>query len=191
MRIVAAMMTAAVLTVTIAARALPEKPKTADEIMSRAYAAAKPGKKPVLVVFGATWCPWCHKLDDFLAKEENRRIIEGSFVVVHLDVNETGDKIATDENPGGQKLLADLGGAKSGLPFYAIVDAAGKKLGDSNAMDKSANIGYPATPEEIAAFMKLVRSTARKMKSSELEMLESNLRAAAPKQAVPAGAAGK
>ena len=60
-------------------------------------------------------------------------MFNGHYVIVHLTVQENGEKKAL-ENPGGDRVLADLGGAKSGLPFYAFLDATGKKLADANAM---------------------------------------------------------
>ena len=77
--------------------------------------------------------------------------------------------------------MADLGGEKSGLPFFAIVDAKGKKLADSNAVN-GKNIGYPATKEEIAAFVKLLRSTAPRLSSAELDRLEKDLAERSPER---------
>ena len=56
--------------------------------------------------------------------------------------------------------MTDLGGEKSGLPFYAFIDAKGKKVADSNVMPKDQNIGYPGSQEEIVAFEKLLKKTA-------------------------------
>ena len=71
------------------------------------------------------------------------------------------------ENPGGAALLANLGGGSSGLPFYAFIDAKGKKLMDSNRVPQAGgpmqNIGYPAAPAEIAAFDDLLQKTAPHM----------------------------
>lgn len=42
--------------------------------------------KPMLIVFGATWCPPCRKLEsDTLADKKVVAMIEQSFVPVHLD----------------------------------------------------------------------------------------------------------
>lgn len=101
--------------------------------------------------------------------------------MVHLDVMENGEKVNTAENPGGRKMMADLGGEKSGLPFFAIVDARGKKLGDSNAVE-GKNIGYPATAQEIAAFVKLLKTTAPHLSQAELDRIEKDLKAASPER---------
>ena len=85
------------------------------------------------------------------------------------------------ENPGGGKKLEELGGAKSGLPFYAFLDAKGKKLADANALPGGKNIGYPATPEEIAAFEKLMKETAPRMTEADRTKLVDYLKKAAPK----------
>jgi hypothetical protein len=103
--------------------------------------------------------------------------------VVHLDVLENGDKKESAENPGGQKIMADLGGAKSGLPFFAIVDSTGKKLGDSNMAPGGQNIGYPATKGEIASFIKLLKSTAPHLAESQLAALEKDLTNRSPERA--------
>ena len=109
-------------------------------------------------------------------------ILEESFVVVVLDVMESGERKAL-ENPGGVKVLADLGGEKAGLPFYAAVDPTGKKLADANLMPpKNSNIGYPATPEEIIAFEKFLKSAAPKMKPESQAKLIEHLKKNAPKQ---------
>jgi hypothetical protein len=110
-------------------------------------------------------------------------ILEESFVVLVLDVMESGEKKETLENPGGVKILADLGGEKAGLPFYAAVDPSGKKLADANLMPpKNSNIGYPATPEEIVAFEKFLKAAAPKMKPESQTKLIEHLKKNAPKQ---------
>jgi hypothetical protein len=96
---------------------------------------------------------------------------------------ENGEKKQTLENPGGMKILADLGGEKSGLPFYAALDAKGKKLADSNLMPTTnPNIGYPGSPEEITAFEKFLKASVPNMKPAQTAKILSYLRANAPKQ---------
>lgn len=99
--------------------------------------------------------------------------------MVKLDVMESGSKKSL-ENPGGSKVLADLGGEKSGLPFYAFLDTTGTKIADANVMPKSQNIGYPGTPEEIAAFENLLKQTAPRMADAERARLVDRLRKASP-----------
>ena len=105
--------------------------------------------------------------------------------MVKLDVMESGDKKNTLENPGGAQIMAELGGEKSGLPFYAIVDENGKKVADANAMPRDQNIGYPATSEEIAAFEGILKKGAPKMKASDRAGLIAYLKKVAPPPPTP------
>ncbi len=94
---------------------------------------------------------------------------------------EQGEKKTTLENPGAVEYMAELGGEKSGVPFYAMLDAAGKKLADANALPGGKNIGYPGTPEEIAAFDSILKKTAPEMSAEQRGQLIEHLKAAAPR----------
>jgi hypothetical protein len=108
-----------------------------------------------------------------------RPLFERSYVIVTLDVKEAKEKKDL-ENPGGDKAMASLGGEKSGLPFYAVIDPAGKKLADSNMLPGNKNIGYPAAPEEIEAFDRLLKATAPNMTAEERGRLIAHLKKVAP-----------
>ena len=77
------------------------------------------------------------------------------------------------------------GGEKSGLPFFVFLDATGKKVADSNVMPKNQNIGYPGAPEEIEAFMGLLKRAAPKMSPADAETINVYLKENAPKPAAP------
>jgi len=147
----------------VASRGQTGTPAPAGQILNAALKEASTSKKNVFVVFRATWCSWCKRLDAALTDPEVKNVVDSSYVVTHLDVMERGDKEQTVENPGGREIMNKLGGEKSGLPFYAILDAAGKKLADSNVMPGNTNIGFPGSPEEIAAFEKILKQTAPRM----------------------------
>jgi thioredoxin-related protein len=156
-------------------------PADARVLLKDAAKKATKEKKAVLVVFGASWCGWCHRLDAFLVHPDAKPILEENYVIVHLDVKESGPKKA-QENPSGNEVLAELGGAEAGLPFYAFLNAKGDKIADSNAMPKNSNIGYPAAPEEITAFEGLLKKTAPRLKDDKRAKLIGWLKANAPKQ---------
>lgn len=71
------------------------------------------------------------------------------------------------ENPGAGKLLESWDGAKSGLPFFVVLDAKGERIADSNRMPGGKNIAWPASPEEIEAFDKFLQDTAPLMTAEQ------------------------
>lgn len=152
----------------------------AASVMAKAQATAKQTHRNVLVVFHASWCGWCKKFDEFLADKAMGKLMNDNFVIVHLDVLEQPEKQSL-ENEGAEKLLADWGGAQGGIPFMVVVDPSGKKLIDSNrTKEPNSNIGYPARPEEIAHFMKIVETGSR-MTAKGRAAIESWLKDHAPK----------
>ncbi|RYG21491.1 thioredoxin family protein, partial [bacterium] len=83
---------AALLLVAIAAAAPPDAAKALED----ARAKAKREGKNVLVVFHASWCGWCKRFDKMLEDPKLKPAYEKSFVVLHLDVLENGDKKALE-----------------------------------------------------------------------------------------------
>ena len=67
---------------------------TSDADIDKAFAAAKAQNKPVLLYWGAVWCPPCNQLKATLFNRQDFAEQSRSFVAVHLD----GDA------PGAQKL---------------------------------------------------------------------------------------
>jgi thioredoxin-related protein len=156
------------------------KPLAADGIMKASYAKAGETNKNVFLIFHASWCSWCKRLDKAMNSDELKKLFEDNFIVTHLDVLERNEKIELLENPGGKEIMAKLGGEKSGLPFYAFLDSKGKMIANSNVMDKESNIGYPGSEEEIAAFVKLLKLSSE-LNDEQLSKISEYLKANAPK----------
>lgn len=168
----------------IAATSLATEPTTpaesADAVLKKAQAEAKAQKKNVLVKFSASWCGWCHRLDDFLTKTDIGKKVKSQYVVVTLIVNESADHKDL-ENPGGLDVLAKLGGADSGIPYFAVMDPSGKTLINSNPnKEKPGNVGFPVEDFEIAHFMKMLKTTS-KLTEKELAEVDTWFKANAKK----------
>jgi hypothetical protein len=158
------------------------------EVMSKARAKAKQEHKNVLVIFHASWCGWCHKLDDMLESKDAGAAMKKAYVIVHLTVDEAKDKKDL-ENPGASEYRNVLGGATAGLPFFAVVSPTGQVLGDSMA-PKTGNTGYPAAPHEIDYFMGLFAKTSPNLKPDDRGKVEKYLREMGAKLNPPTNAGG-
>jgi len=111
------------------------------------------------VLFSASWCVWCRQFDDLLADTSVGPILASHYVTIQLVTLEIPQRKAL-ENPGSAALMTSLGGDGNSLPFFAVLDSAGRKVGDSNIMPGGGNVGFPSAPEEVAAFDRLIARTA-------------------------------
>ena len=150
------------------------QPESAEAILEKAYKQAAKEKKNVFVIFHASWCGWCKKLDASINDPSCSNYFNKNFVFVHLTVLESKDK-KNLENPGATELFNKYSGGKSGIPFFLIYNRKGELIGDSNirkpgeGLDKPGqNMGCPASEEEIAAFIDVLKKTS---KISEADIL--------------------
>ncbi len=150
-------------------------PEPAKKILDSALQVASSTHRNVFLIFHASWCIWCRRLDSVLTNAEVSPLIAKHLVVTRLDVLEHSDKKATLENPGAEEILRKLGGEESGLPYYAFLNAKGKKITDSNVMPgKSKNIGFPGSSEEKTAFQEILRKSSPSMTAAELSAVMSH-----------------
>jgi thiol:disulfide interchange protein len=139
----------------------------AESILATGLKTAKEEDKRVFLHFGAPWCGWCHRLEDWMADEEVAAILSKHFVDVKIDVDRT--------LRGNEMKDRMTKGESAGIPWYAFLDAEGKIVVDSTLPEKG-NIGYPYTNEEIATFMKVVQEAARTLSDDDIKRLVKSLR---------------
>jgi thioredoxin-related protein len=154
-------------------------PPSADTLIDAAVKTAKSQNKIVLVHFGASWCVWCRHLDEMIQGPELGKLFADHFVIVHLTVQESDDRKQL-ENPGADQLLAREGAGNSGVPVFMFFDQTGKKIADSLALPDRANIGYPASPEEIQAFAGILDKTTPRMSAAQRSSIVEYLKQHAP-----------
>lgn len=159
------------LVVVFASTTLAQSPKAANTLVSQVRAeAVKAGKVP-FVRFTASWCGWCHKMQGVLDKPEIKTIWDKYFISVPIVVLENGEKEKL-ENPGGEALMESVGGKDQGIPFFYFVDPKSGKMIVNSLMPaaggkKTANVGCPYEPAEVAFFMDILRKAAPKMTDAE------------------------
>jgi thiol:disulfide interchange protein len=133
----------------------------AESVLNEGLARAAKENQRVFLHFGAPWCGWCHRLEGWMAGADVAEILAKDFVDVKID---------TDRMIGGMEMMARYTkGARTGIPWYAVLDAEGEVLVTSSAA--GGNIGFPWEPQEIEAFAKLIAEGATRITPEEIEKL--------------------
>lgn len=150
---------------------------SATEILNAAYKKATTEKKNIFLIFHASWCGWCHKMDSAINDPSCKNLFDDNYLVVHLTVYESPAKKAT-ENKGADELLKQYGVFDKGIPFWVVLDKDGKLLKDSflkKDNDTSSIIGCPASVQEVAALVAILKSTSS-LTDPELEIISQVFR---------------
>lgn len=155
-----------------------QEPLPVESILKSAYEQADKEKKKVFVIFHASWCGWCRKMDSSLTDPSVKMLFDKNFVIKHITVYETKGKEHL-ENPGAQAFLTKYGGNDQGLPFWYIFDSKQNLLADSKMQyagkDVLENTGCPASTEEVTNFIKVLKRTT-KLNDEELSVIEKRFR---------------
>jgi thioredoxin-related protein len=141
-------------------------------LLQTAYKRAATENKNVFIIFHASWCGWCKKLDASMNDTLTKKYFEKNFIVVHLTVLESPQNKKL-ENEGALELLTKYKGEEAGLPFFVITDKREKIIGDSNAPD--GNTGCPSKEMEVDYFIRLLKKSS-KINSTGLEIIRSRFR---------------
>jgi|GEM_PF-816784 len=140
----------------------------AEQVLYAGVAQAKAEKKLVFLHFGAPWCGWCHRLEDWMAVSENGDLLNKAFVDVKID---------TDRMKGGDEILKGLSeGKNGGIPWIVIINPeTGERVVNSNGPD--GNVGFPFTDEEIGWFGKMLESADGLLSEADRQALVDSLKA--------------
>jgi len=146
------------LLLLIAFASKAQQTPSADEVLKEARIKAAKENKKVLVIFHASWCGWCHKMDASLNDSSVKNFFDKNYIITHLTILESQDK-KNLENPGADELNKKWGGENQGIPFWVIMDKDGNILADSH-IEPGKNVGCPASVEEVAHFIKVLKKTS-------------------------------
>lgn len=137
----------------------------ANAVLKKAVVDAGNQNKKILLMFHASWCGWCHKMDSSLNDISCKKFFDDNFVITHITVFESKGKEYLD-NPGGKELMEKYNGKDQGLPYWVILDKDGNLLFDSQMRTtqadgtmKGENIGCPATRKEVDNFIAILKKT--------------------------------
>jgi thiol-disulfide isomerase/thioredoxin len=137
----------------------------ASAILKRAVVDAGSLNKKVLLMFHASWCGWCHKMDSSINDLTCKKFFDDNFVIAHITVLESKGKESL-ENPGGLEMMQKYNGKDQGLPYWIILDKDYKLLFDSQIRTKQPdgsvkgnNIGCPASKIEVDNFIEILKKT--------------------------------
>ena len=170
----------ALLLLSVTSLFAQKAPQSAEEVMKEAFIAAKKQNKKVMVMFHASWCGWCHKMDTSLNDVSVKKFFDDNFIIRHLVVFESKGK-ANLENPGALEMLTKYEGKEEGIPFWLIFDKDENFLADSrmkakvNGVEKLQNTGCPASKEEVDYFIEVLRKTTG-LKEDQLEKIRARFR---------------
>jgi thioredoxin 1 len=92
----------------------------AAQDIRQALAAACKQHKNVLLDFGGNWCLDCHVLDNAFHQPRIAPLLNGNFVLVHVDVGKYEKNLDL-----AKKYHVDL---EKGVPSLAVLDAQGNVL---------------------------------------------------------------
>ena len=91
--------------------------------IAKALIQAKAENKHVLLMFGANWCPWCHKLHElFQFDKQIRTALAKHYLVVMIDIGES------KKAPLNRDLEEKYRVKGFGYPCLAVLDNEGSLL---------------------------------------------------------------
>jgi thiol:disulfide interchange protein len=145
----------------------------AHQDLAAALAKAQRENQRVLLIFGGNWCGWCVRLHTLLEKNADiARQLAREYQVVRIDVGRFDKQMDIAE-----KYELDL--RKAGVPYLAILDAAGKVVLRQPTGELEAGQGHDA-----GKVLGLLRANQAPPLDAERVLADAQARAAAAQQRV-------
>jgi len=151
-------------------------PPSSEAVLKEAFGQAARENKKVLIIFHASWCGWCHKMEASLNDPLCKKMFDDNFVIAYLDVLESKGKEGL-ENPGSMDVMKKYGNENSSLPFWLIFDAKQNVLANSFMPKPGStvgtpedNVGCPASDKEVAYFDEVLKKTSR-LKEADIAII--------------------
>jgi thioredoxin-related protein len=128
----------------------PPRPPIYDENadgtkqVADALATAQKDHKRVLLMFGANWCGWCHKLHHLFDTDQAvNETLKTNFVIVLIDVNKGHNKEV--DGKYGHPI-------QHGLPVLVVLEPDGKQLTtkDTGELEEADH----HSPQKVLEFLK-------------------------------------
>ena len=141
-----------------------QTPEAADKIIADARTIAAKENKNIFLIFHASWCGRCHKMDMAMNDPAIKNYFDDNYVVRHLVVLESKNN-KNLENPGALNLLKKYSDETSGIPFWLVFDQRGQKVFDSREKlpdgKTGENVGCPASEKEVEHFINVLRASSK------------------------------
>ena len=154
-------------------------PLPAKEVLNNSLTQARASNKHVLIIFHASWCIWCHKMDSSINDPACRKFFTDNYIIEHLVVDESDNK-KNLENPGASDFRDAQGGKDQGIPFWIILDKNGVVLNTSMMPAKDPakpgdNTGCPASQNEVEYFISMLKKSSS-MTAGQLDIIAKRFR---------------
>ena len=144
------------------------KPLVAKDVLAAGLEAAVKGQKRVFLHFGAPWCGWCHRLEDWMAKPEIAALLAKDFIDVKID----NDRMTGAEAVYAAQLAA-AGQQAGGIPWFVFLDQDQKQLAHSTG--PKGNTGFPYQPEEVQHFVTMLQAAKVNLSDADIQTLAKSL----------------
>jgi thiol-disulfide isomerase/thioredoxin len=136
----------------------------AGAVLEDGLARAKKEHRQVFLHFGAPWCGWCHRLENWMARREVGAILGKDFVDVKIDQDRMG---------GAEEVSKKFRKTQDGIPWFCILDADGNVVATSDGA--KGNIGFPSKGEEIDHFVGMMTKARKNMSAADVQKLRETL----------------